>query len=71
MVITIVDGLLTLDFRFRHGIQALEIQRRLDGGSNPAARDSGAGEEEPEPGSALGKMGRGALDFMITRGGRA
>jgi hypothetical protein len=55
---------LTFDLRLRHGIQALEMHRRL-GAVSPSGRASSDGDAEEELGSSLGKIGRG----MITLGG--
>jgi hypothetical protein len=40
-------------------MQALDIQRRFAGTSLPAGIESSVGEEDDDPGSALGRMIRG------------
>jgi hypothetical protein len=62
-----IDSILTFDLRLRHGMQALDIHRRLGAGS-PFARIESRVGGEGESGSALGRMGRGGcLGFMVIR----
>jgi hypothetical protein len=50
------ETVLTFDFRFRHGIQALDMHRLFAAGSPPARGASKIEDEDEEPGSTLGRI---------------